>query len=462
MPTTDVNLIDLYKVWYTEKELQNLLFRNSPVLQKIPKKRIGGRVYNYAQLWGRGGAVAGDATVAAAVAASTARIAEVSAGIGKIFSVFNITDLEKMASQDSKGAYAPAAIAKMFAASEGARKTLASALYGSGFGEITTINNAGPVAMGATTMVVLSTIGFEVGTQFVVTSGPSTTALPSSALVGGGLGTVYTVGAIDDSTNTVTFAPAAPVATFVDFAWINLAGSRTAGGAGILPEGLGAQIPSYFGRTGGPWAAYIAAPFRGVARNLSVNRLAGNYFQRPGAMRRCDALSVIMMMCRRQGGNPDMIILNDADRLLIDLELSTNTNYWQSINSGDKNSKNEVTMGLQATAIQFSTSYLKLIYDDPFCPQGFAYILDSQALDLVTITDAEKLLKTSVSDNNPGAPSVTEASDSTGQPFQLNIEDYLSIQPGALVADGASAQVIINLFMNFVVYNPAHCGVVQF
>jgi hypothetical protein len=30
------------------------------------------------------------------------------------------------------------------------------------------------------------------------------------------------------------------------------------------------------------------------------------------------------------------------------------------------------------------------------------------------------------------------------------------------VADGAAAQVIINLFMNFALYNPAHCCVVRF
>jgi hypothetical protein len=452
----------LYKVWYTEKELQSLLFRNSPVLEKLPKKRIGGRAYNYAQMWGRGGAVAGDATVAAANAASTARIAEVSAGIGKIFSVFNITDLEKMASQDSRSAYAPAAIAKMFAGTEGARKTLASSLYGSGFGELATINNGGPVLAGAVTMVVSSVIGFEVGTQFVVTTAPSTTGLPGSALVGGGLGTVYTVGAIDDATNTLTFAPAAPVATFVDFAWLCLNGCRDAGGNSLCPEGLGALVPSYFNRTGVNWGAYIVAPFRGVNRSVSTSRLAGNFFQRTGVGLLSDALVEGIRLCRRQGGRPDMIILNDADLATVTVELRANTNYMQMINTGDKNEKNAVTVGLEAKAFMFSTSYINLVLEDPFCPQGTAYILDSSAIDLVTITDAEKVLKTSIGGNEPGAPSVLEAKDVTGQPFQLNIEDYISIQPGALVADGAAAQVIINLFMNFALYNPAHCCVVRF
>lgn len=462
MPTTDANLIGLYKIWYTEKELQNLLFRNSPVLEKLPKKRIGGRAYNYAQMWGRGGAVAGDATVAAANAASTARIAEVSAGIGKIFSVFNITDLEKMASQDSRSAYAPAAIAKMFAGTEGARKTLAAALYGSGFGELGTINNGGAVIAGASSMIVSSVIGFEVGTQFVVTAGASPAVLPGSALVGGGLGTVFTVSAIDDATNTLTFAPVVPFGGFVDFAWLCLNGCRDAGANPLLPEGLGALIPSFFNRTGVAWGAYIGTAFRGVTRSVSTSRLAGNFFLRPGAMLLSDALIEGIRLCRRQGGRPDMIVVNDADLATINGELQTNTNYMQMINTGDKNGKNEVTKGLENNAYMFSTSYLNMVYDDPFCPQGTAYILDSSALDLVTITDAEKITKTSVGGNEPGAPSVLEAKDATNQPFQLNIEDYLSIQPGALVADGAAAQVIINLFMNFALYNPAHCCVVRF
>lgn len=461
-PTSDSGLLGLYKVWYTEKELQNLLFRNSPVLEKIPKKRIGGKTYNYAMLYGRGGAVAGDATIAAAVAATTAKIAECAAGIGKIFSVFNITNLEKMASADKRGAYAPAAIAKMFAATEGARKTLASALYGSGFGEITTINNGGVVAAGLDTMTVSSVIGFEVGTRFVVTSASSATALPSSALVGGGVGTPFTVTAIDDTLKTITFDPVVPAATFVDHAWLNLYGSRDGSGNGLLPEGLGALLPSFFARTGANWTGYIGTAFRGVTRSAAVSRLAGNYYKLTGGEHYADALIKGIKLCRRQGGRPDMLVINDDDLSTLTQELTVHTNYMQLINTADKNNKNAITAGVESAAYMFSTSYLDLVLDDPFCPAGTAFILDSQALDLVTITEAEKILSTSVGGNDPGSPSVMEAKDPTDNPFQLMLEDYITVQPGSLVADGAGAQVLINLFMNFALYNPAHCCVVQF
>ncbi len=461
-PTTDAGLLGLYKTWYTPKEIQSLLFRDSPALKKFGTKamRIGGKEYAYAMLYGRGGAVAGDATVAAAVAATTAKVAEAKAGIGKIFSIFNITDLEKMASMESRGAYAPAAIMKMFAATEGARKTLASALYGSGFGEITNVNGA--VLAGASTMIVDDVIGFEVGTRFVVTTTGSTTALPSSALVGGGTGTVFTVTAIDDATDTVTFTPVAPGGGFVDNAWINLAGSRDGSGNGLLPEGLGALIPSYFDRTGADWTAYIGTAFRGVTRSAAVSRLAGNFVLQAGGEKKADALTRGLRAARRQGGDPDMIVINDKDYADIVGELQTNTTYWQSINQSGQKDENEVTRGLKAAGFMFSTNFVGVVYDDPFCPKGKAYILDSSSIDLVSITDAEKINKTQVPDNNPGAENVLAVKDSTDQPYQLNIEDYITIQPSSLVADGAGAQVIINEFMNFVCYAPAHNAVVNF
>jgi hypothetical protein len=461
-PTTDAGLIGLYKTWYTDKQLANLLFRNSPVVAAIPKKRIGGKEYKYAMLYGRGGAVAGDATIAAAVAATTAKIAEAAAGIGKIFSVFTVTNLEKLASQDTKGAYAPAAVAKMFAALEGARKTLATAFYGSGCGEITTINNGGVVAAGEDHCVMSSVIGFEVGTRFVVTSGPSTTALPSSALVGAGAGTPFTVTAIDDATKTVYFDPVVPAATFVDLAWVNLYGSRDGAGVGCLPEGLGAMIPSYFSRTGASWIAYIGTAFRGITRSASVSRLAGNYYKLTGGEHMADALIHGIMLARRQGGVPDMIVMNDEDMNTLTQELQVHTNYMQMINTGDRSNPNEVTSGLKTMAYIFSTSYLKIVQEDPYCPKGKAYILDSGNLDFITLTDAERITKTSISDNDPGSPDVAEAKDPTDQPFQLNIEDYLTEQPSSLVADGAGAQVLVNIFGNFVVYNPAHNCVVEF
>ena len=461
-PTSDAGLASLYKVWYTDKELQNLLFRDSPALKKFGQgaKRIGGKTYNYAMLYGRGGAVAGDATVAAAVAATTAKVAEAAAGIGKIFSIFNITNLEKMASEDAKGAYAPAAIAKMFAATEGARKTLASAMYGSGFGEITNLNGA--VIAGAATMTVDAVIGFEVGTRFVVTTTGSATALPSSALVGGGTGTVFTVTGIDDAALTVTFDPVAPGGGFVDDAWVNLAGSRDGSGAGLLPEGFGALLPSYFDRTGANWTGYIGTSFRGITRSAQVSRLAGNFVKKGVAEKKADVIIRAINLARMHGGEPDMIVMNNFDYLDVTIELQTNTTYWQGINTGDKDNENNVTRGIKSAAFMFSTSWLGIVYDDPFCPIGTAYILDSKAIDLISITDASKVNKTTVPANDPGNENVLSVKDSTDQPYQLNIEDYITIQPSSLVADGAGAQVIINLFMNFVVYNPAHCAVIKF
>lgn len=457
--TGSSDLIGLYKYWYTDEELQNLFFRNSPVGSMIKKVRIGGREFRYAMLYGRGGAVSGDYTVASANAASSAKNAEMSAGPGRIFSVFTINQLEKLASLNKRGAYAPAAVEKMFAATEGMRKMFAACIYGSGYGEVGRVDGA--VALGATTMTVdqqAATV-LDVGMKFQIT----TTEAPAGALAAGG---PYEVTAIDGT--TVTFTPAVvPAAGFIDQAFIEIDGGRDGSGNPNMPTGLGGIIPSYYNRgaAGGAdlvaWNAYIATTFRGVNRSVSVNRLAGNFYLKGGAETYSQAITEGVRQVRRAGGKPDMIIVNDVDYKTITDELQTDRNFWQSINTSGKDSKNEITSGISKLRYAFSSSFLDIVIDDPYCPQGTAYIIDSQTLSFVSLTNTD-VIDDGVPGNEPGAPAVSTAKDETDNPYKLLIDDYVSISDGTKVADGPAAEVALSLYGNFIVHNPAHCCVVKF
>ena len=85
---------------------------------------------------GRGGAVAGDFTVAQSLAKTVSKNVEFAVEPGQVFSIYTMNAKEVQASITKRGAYMKVAGAKMFAAAEGFRKTLAAALYGSGFGEL--------------------------------------------------------------------------------------------------------------------------------------------------------------------------------------------------------------------------------------------------------------------------------------------------------------------------------------
>jgi hypothetical protein len=135
--SADQQVINFAKYWYTGKKFENLLMRNDPYAEVMTKTRIGGQAYRFAAMYGRGGNVSGSAIIATAIAnnQSQSRNAEWIVPPGRIFSVFNITQLEMMSTRDSQGAYIKALENKFFAGTEALRKTYAKAQYGYGFGE---------------------------------------------------------------------------------------------------------------------------------------------------------------------------------------------------------------------------------------------------------------------------------------------------------------------------------------
>lgn len=459
--TADAYLLGIYKRWYTDEKFEQLLWRNSPVLKKVKKVRIGGKEYSFGMLYGRGGAVSGDYTVAVANSASSSRNAEALVPPGNVFSVFTITQKEKMAATgNQKAAFIPAMVNKMFSATEAARKTLAACLYGSGYGELG--YTTGLVHQGDTVMTLNydTIVKMDVGTKFEV----SQTVLPTGTFVAGG---PYTVTAIDG--NDVTFTPAAPVGTFISGACIMLSGGRDAGGLPNMPVGLAGWVPAWYNRgaAGGQdltdWGTYIGTTFMNINRSVATDRLAGGFVHRDSgnSEKYSTAITRGVAIARRSGAVPDMIILNDEDYLTIVGEFEADRNYWQSINTADKKSKNEVVKGISDMKFSQATTWIENIYDDPYCPKGTAYILDSSAFEFVGLSNVETPLNDGINGNDPGVQNVdgVSAPDDT---YKLIIDDYLSIEPATATANGPGAQVSLAIYGNFALRNPAHAVVIKF
>ena len=122
--SADEAIMNILKVWYKDG-VENLLFRNSPVVKDINKTRVEGKQQNFAAVYSRGGAVAGDFLIAEAKAAQNVRNAEFKVTPGQMFSVFSYNAKEVQASLSKKGAYMKVAGNKAFAATEAFRKTMA-------------------------------------------------------------------------------------------------------------------------------------------------------------------------------------------------------------------------------------------------------------------------------------------------------------------------------------------------
>lgn len=452
--TADTYLAGIYKTWYTDKRFPNLLFRNSPSLRKIQKNRIGGAEYGVSMLYGRGGAVSGDFTVAVANAASSSKNAEMKVKPGNVFSVFNVTQKEILAAQDKRGAYIKALINKMFAATEGARKVMAACWFGHGYGEIGVLPS--DVAGAATTATLNpdTLVKLDIGTQFMVAN---STNLPNAAYYDAN---VRTVSAINGNVITWT-GGGATAGGWAAGSILEIYGGRDATPAPNMPTGLGGWLPSVQNRSGSDWNTYIGTAFFGVTRSASVNALCGWFYQKTAGERLSDALIQGIKLARRGGGVPNMIIVNDEDYMTIMGELQAYLQYSQQINTaGAKNAKNEVAHGISQMRFAFSTSWLEILYDDPYCPKGTAYILDTDVVEFAALSNVEQL-NDGIPENEPGTPTV-ESQAEPDTAFKLIIDDYLNIVPNSSSAEGPAAQVSLSFYGSFVVHEPAHCAIVKF
>jgi len=459
MPVTlDSNLAGIFKVWYTDKSPEDVFFRNSPVVKKIPKTRIGGKQYNVPLLLGNGGSASGSliASTTNATANGSAPNVEFAVTNGQMFSTFFVTNQEILASQNVRGAYMPAVVNRMAQGLDSFRKLAATSLYGSGFGEIGQVVN--PAAIAATTgqtldLGVKSTIvKLSIGSVFSITNG----ATPASALRTGKCTVTGLNGTI------VTFTSDTAIGTPAATDWICLDGCRN-GATPLLPVGLSGWLPSIANRTGGTWTTYIGTAFFGVTRSVNVEGSAGQFILRnTGASeKRVDAVVRGVEAARTAGGTPDLLIVNSSDYNAIISELNGQTTLFQSINTGSKVNKNEVARGISDMKYAFSTSWVDQMWDDPFCPQFTAYILQSDTMEFACLTNSDAPLSDGVNENSPGKQALTDVKAPEANYYWL-IEDYITSQPGANTINGPALQVIVQLYGSWVVHNPSKCVVINF
>ncbi len=453
--TADAFLLGVYKRLYSDKKVRGLFFRNSPTGREIEKNRWEGQTYQFTIPYDRGGATSGDYTIAVANAASSAKTAEMSVTPGNIFTVFNITQKEILGARTKRGGYIKALGFKLFAACESHRKLYAASLFGYGCGDIGYLPTAVAAAAVTATLNYDTIVKMAIGTQFYVVNG----AFPTSAYYDA---VVRTVSAIDQNTITWT-GGGATAGGWVAGSMIQIVGGRDATPLASMPTGLAGWIPYLANRTGANWTTYIGTAFYGVTRSTSTNQLAGWYVQQQAGELYMDVFTRGIAAARRGGGIPNMISLNDEDFLTMNQEVNQQTAMMQQINTtGAKDQKNEVARGLAKLRFAFSTSWLENVYDDPYCPKGYGWILDKDEVEFVTYSNAEKVLNDGIQGNEPGAPAVEENQEEPDTTFKLVIDDFLNITGNSTSVEGPAAQVSVSLYGNFAVRSPGYCCCVRF
>lgn len=444
--TSDQAIMNILKTFYVDG-IQNLLFRNDPAIKEIGKMRVEGKEQAFAAIYSQGGAVSPRATIAEKKAKENVKNAEFKVTPGKLFSLFAYTIPEVQASLSRKGAYMKVAGNKAFAAAEAARKSLAAAFYGRGFGELGVLPEA--VTFTANTAAVVE-LPYDVIVKIAPGSGIDVKAsvAATSALV------TLDVEAIDGQ--SVTVVPRSAY-TAVGGEVLALEGSFDSSG-GLAPMGLAGWIPAVAQRAGSDWTNYISTPFFNVTRSVNTEALAGNFYNGIGkteadgatAQKKSTTIQNAMNLARMRGSEMDMIILNNFDWLELAAEIqSTNTYFTQTTTKAQR----KANIGLTKLSAGFSTNAIEVIYDTPYLSKGLFYVLDKSQVEFWAYTNSDVATSDGVSENNPGKQDPEEFNDKGNEnsPFKLLIDDILTVVPGGLTDDGESVRCTYNIMGSYVV-----------
>ena len=454
---SSADALAILKESYAEKDVQNLIERNSPTLARIKKVPGYGKYYVIPMMYSRGGAVAGDFTKMVGLVSATARNRAMQVTYGQAFSGFAITPKEHLASDTEPGAFVQLIREYYFASTEALRKTIGAAIFGAGYGEVAPVLavDAGRLFV---TMSAHGAMMLDVGSRVVFAAGP----LPNGALRGGGL--VTTVTKIEDLGNDtvrVTFG-AQYDAAVAPGDWPCIDGFRDGSGNPLLFVGLRGWLPTIGNRTGATWTSYIGTLFFGVDRSLYPSRMAGQFVLRNtgGGETLSAALVRGVRLARRAGSVPDMIVFNDVDYGTILNEIRANQTQWQAINGPAAGGELKATTGISSLMFAFSNTWVGYVVDDPYCPVGFGYVLETDSVSMVMLSN-KKPIDTEVPMTNEGGSPKIASQDSPPMEYRWNIDDLLATAPSDTV-DGQGARISTQFFGALIVRNPAHCCVVKF
>ena len=454
--TGDSSVLSILKEYYGVQDVEALVFRNSPVLGRIRKERVGGKYIPLPMAVYGSGAVTSDYTQVTSQATNSYTGVSMQVTPGRLFSSFVLDPEEFLASQGDRAAFISVFAIRAMLAMDDLRKTLAKCMYGQGYLEM------GPVvAIDSSTDLFVEV---DASTAMALSPGSNVlfAATATSAYRNANAVTISTIATIPATGYTrVTFASAYANTVAVGDQ-LMIKGGRDSNLAPNAPVGIGGWLPAVANRTGSIWQSYIGTSFFGVIRSTAPDRLAGQFVQRNAGANESysQALMRGIKLARRGGGVPDIIIVNDDDFSVLVSDALANRTFYQGIQEGASKTKNHVTQGITQFQMSFSTSWINMVYDDPYCPKGVAYILDSESLRLYGISNASKILTDLPVGNEPGAPKASSEGEPTTN-FQFLVDDMYTTSPVALQT-GMGLRVDFQFYGNFAVVAPAHNCVVVF
>lgn len=320
MPLNMTSFDAALKEYYTDEAVENMVYKNNPFLALVPKREdFYGRnlpvpiIFSNPQ--GRS-ATFTRAQVRGQV--SNSQVEQFTMTRIKDYGVATIDNETLEASKNDKGAFLEAATVEIDGIINSITRSLATAQFRSGFGDI------GVIGSFATTTITLATIqdvtNFEVGMELDLSLTQAANVLKAYGTSGNGLiitGVNRTTGVLTFGFNVNDATNGIPTIANGDVIFVRGDRQNSATPARLKLAGLDAWLPS---------ATPSATPFFGVDRTVDPTRLGGQRIDGTAAPIE-EALIDAATQIGQEGGSPDHVFMNFAKYSALEKSLGSKVQY---------------------------------------------------------------------------------------------------------------------------------------
>jgi len=360
------------KEHYTDDAVQNLVYRDNPLLALLAKMEdFGGRNLPIPLIYGNPQGRSANFVQAQARGQVTSSLVDAfTITRVKDYSVATIDNETLEASKGNANAFMEAATTEIDGAIQSLTRSLAISLYRDGFGSIGQVSN--PTASTTLTLTNANDItNFEVGQElvFAATSGASVLLDSGDSLI---------VEAIDRSNGTMTMSgDVTDIAAIANGAFIFIKGDRqdSATPARLKVSGLEAWLPA---------SAPSATPFFGVNRAVDVTRLGGLRYNAANVPLE-EALIEAASRVAREGGKVDHAFMDYSKYAALEKSLGSKVQYIDL--------KVNAEVGFRGILINGPRGPIKCIPDQN-CPSNRCFMLQLNMWKLYSLGKAVRVIDT--------------------------------------------------------------------
>lgn len=346
------------KEYYTDDAVENMVYKDNPFFALVPKmEEFFGRNLPVPIIYGNPqGRSANFGRAQTRGQISNTAVKQFTLTRVKDYAVATIDNETIEASKNDSGAFLEAATVEIDGAIQSLTRSLATAQYHSGYGDIGVIGSI------STTTITLATTedvtNFEIGMELDLSASQAANTLRAYGSSGNGL----IITGVNRSTGVLTFAynvtdatNGIPTATAADYIFVRGDRQNSATPSRLKLAGLEAWIP---------YTSPSSTTFFGVDRSVDPTRLGGQRLDGI-SMPIEEGLITLATLIGREGGSPTHCFLNFSKYADLEKSLGAKVQYVD-LKMGD--------IGFRGIRINGPKGEIKVLPDQN-CPLNRAYIL---------------------------------------------------------------------------------------